>query len=80
MAGRRGVFPLLMRSGGLRGVDLMYVRNRGWRGGRFNRQRRRVVSLLLLNVVDQGGEIGGSEGADIAEAFQGHGSVLQFCR
>ena len=80
MAGRRGVFPLLMRRGGLRGVDLMYVRNRGWRGSRFKRLRRRIVLLLLLNVVDQGVEIGGSEGTDVAEAFQGHGSVLQFCR
>ena len=51
-----------MCSGGLRGVDLMYVRNRGWRGGRFNGRGHRIVSLLLLNVVDQGVEIGGSEG------------------
>ena len=62
MAGRRGVFPLLMHSGRLHGVELMCVRNRGWRGGRFNGRGRRIVSLLLLNVVDQGVEIGGSEG------------------
>ena len=36
-----------------------------------------MISLLLLNIIDQDVEVSRSEGADVTEAFQCQSSTLQ---